>query len=193
MGGKYSNSVADQESSALLITGLVWPGDQMGPVLVTPAVSGLQQRPQWWQSYKPQLWPLQPSLWQSTTSHLTPRQAEQQDFFKPEKSSTIAPFNDKVIPTTLQTLHFMIYLIKWSPYIINYSCPTCCFIVTFTKLNILYFQMRGVWSNDLDNKDLVFLGISPLVDAALCLHCIRWAGREHLTLVPCLACLLSVM
>merc|ERR1711974_561984 len=49
----------------------------------------------------------------------------------------------------------------------------------------LYITGRTIWSpsegcrcedfegNDLDNKDLVFLGISPLVDAALCLHCIR--------------------
>ena len=45
------------------------------------------------------------------------------------------------------------------------------------------FRCKEFQLNDLDNKDFVFLGFSPLVDPALCLHRVRWGQREHLTLV----------
>ena len=77
-------------------------------------------------------------------------------------------------------LHHMICFIKWSDPFIIYSVLTCCGIVTLSHLQNWMdynFRCQELELNDLDNQDLVFLGISPLVDTALCLHCLR--------LVPC--------
>lgn len=79
-------------------------------------------------------------------------------------------------------LHLMIYSIKWSLLHLYYSWPTCCVTLSHLQNWIYYtFRCEEFELNDLDNKDLVFLGISPLVDTALCLHCIRWEGSDHWT------------